>query len=177
MRSAAAVRAEQQGRRAARVEGEGRRGVAAAGGAALTWSAAFTFTPISTRRLRVARSPSLAALRRASSACGRSHPLSAHRRSNGRGRGACMHGARRIRLAEWAPTPSWLSGLAPSFTSFEWTDVIPQPKRCNPHLSAGGGVIVHNESDQFSLITTGHWPGLAVVLWPVLLTAEESAPF
>eukprot|EP00964_Phaeocystis_antarctica_P006538 scaffold3542_cov54-Phaeocystis_antarctica.AAC.1 len=63
----------------------GARGAEGGPGAALagrrTLSVASRFTPCSTRRLRVARSPSLAALRRASSACGRSHPPSAQRRS------------------------------------------------------------------------------------------------
>jgi hypothetical protein len=61
-------------------EGGGRGGGGgwgAAGGAALTSFAAFTFTPSATRRLRVARSPSLAAVRRSHSACGRSHSPSA----------------------------------------------------------------------------------------------------
>eukprot|EP00964_Phaeocystis_antarctica_P006542 scaffold3542_cov54-Phaeocystis_antarctica.AAC.5 len=74
--------------------GRGRRGAGGtAGGAALTLSAAFTFTPSSARRLRVARSPSFAASIRASSACGRSHPPSAHRRSKG---------ARRVRVGTLA---------------------------------------------------------------------------
>ena len=91
-RSAAAARAGQQGA----AGGEGRRGLGAAGGEVLTQFAAFTSTPFATRRLRVAsfatrrlrvaRSPFSAASIRASSACGRSHPPSAHRESQ---RGAC----------------------------------------------------------------------------------------
>eukprot|EP00964_Phaeocystis_antarctica_P093644 scaffold60477_cov36-Phaeocystis_antarctica.AAC.1 len=51
------------------------------------------FHPSSARRVKVARSPSPAALRRASSACGRSHLPSAHRRS---------WGVRRVRVGRLA---------------------------------------------------------------------------
>jgi hypothetical protein len=80
---------------AAGVEGRGRgcRGLLAVGGAALTGLVAFTFNPSSTRRVRVARLPSLAALIRAISACGRSHWPSARRRSIF----FCCKGARRLR--------------------------------------------------------------------------------
>ena len=80
-------------------------------GEALTSPVAFTFTPSSTSRLRLARSPSFAALRRASSACGRSHPPpSAHRRSQG-GRGACAwRGERRGAQGQGhGVRPCWLA--------------------------------------------------------------------
>ena len=81
-------------RRVARAEGEGWRGVGAAGRAALTASAASVasmFTPCCTRRVTVARSPTFAALIRTTPACWRSHPLLAHHRSQR---------ARRVRVEE-----------------------------------------------------------------------------
>ena len=73
------------------VRGGGEEGTAANhGGAELTGPVAFTFNPSSTRRVRVVRSPSLAAFIRAISACGRSHRPLAHRR---------RQGARRVRVA------------------------------------------------------------------------------
>ena len=65
----------------------------AAGGAAFTQLLASWSTPSSTRRLRVARSPFIAASRRASSACGRSRPRSARRRNPAGGQGWAKVGA------------------------------------------------------------------------------------
>eukprot|EP00964_Phaeocystis_antarctica_P110829 scaffold75167_cov56-Phaeocystis_antarctica.AAC.2 len=62
--------------------------------------------------------------------------LSASQEQGGEAR-ACM--GRRIPLAEWAPTPSWLR-RAPYCNSFEWTDVETATEALQPvPFTSGGG--------------------------------------
>jgi hypothetical protein len=107
--------------------GGGRRGRGggggwgAAGGAALTLVASRS-TPSATRRLRVARSPSSAALIRAASACGRSHPPFSTTQEPGgeaRARGEASRGAgsgsrSAVRAGQgWGWGRGWFVGQAP----------------------------------------------------------------